>query len=285
MPVKIHFKVGNLRNARGLDLEEGLEQFAESLGTELIDRAAENSTVDTRILQTMLSQRVTRSIEEAMNFASKTMVGSKSFVGGSGDRGPPSKIYFNWDERDLPAINPNAYTREGMGRSGMITWQALHWRTIKRKRNVGRFGKKSTDEARRFFIHTGELKAELLTLAKNITNKTGTVSIQYRKNAKRFNPYRGQNRRLIVGQLQITFLPGVGVKQLPGVRSGDVSDYDPRMLFERSLRLSSGALAKLAGKSSVHRPMLQPIFTYWMLNRIPRLVAGTIQRSIKRSSQ
>ncbi|WP_454287257.1 hypothetical protein [Rhizobium arsenicireducens] len=277
------FKVGNHSGVAKGSMEEGAFEFAEALGKDLADRAQENTSVDVVALQKRLDSRVSRSINEALNFASKTMVGTKSSQS-SGDRGSPTQVWFNWDERDLPAVNPNAYRRDEMeGRRGSISWQALHYRTIQKKRYaVKPLSRRSTAEASRHFIHTGKLKTELVSLASNIVQKTGTVKIGYIKTqAKRYNIYRGHASRLKMGKLQLTFLPRMAVRYLPGVKNNDVSDFDPSMLFERSLGISNSSLDKLRGRGETHRPLLQPVFTYWVLNRIPRLVAGTINRTIK----
>jgi hypothetical protein len=54
--------------------------------------------------------------------------------------------------------------------------------------------------------------------------------------------------------------------------------------FEESLPMSRASKEKLKGWSqggrSVHRPLLQPILTYWLLNKTPSLIQTAISRSL-----
>jgi len=286
MPIKVSFRVGR-RSVNDADMSEGLDQFIEAVGVATTDQAATVSRIDVQALQARLNGRVERSLEGAINFAAKTLVGTKSNVSTTG-RAAPTSIYFDWGDSELPLVNPRKMKIESLATPDAIYWDALSRKTIMKKSNTGKHGsvagKGATprDRARQYFIHTGALQAELLQLARTITAKTGTVRVGYiKKSAKDYNIYRGKARHLKVGKLQLVFLPKLNLKNLPGAHTAEASIYDPNVLFERSLGISRSSLQKLRGADGHHRPLLQPIFTFWALNRIPRIVATTIQNSLK----
>lgn len=286
MPVKVSFRLGR-RSIKDIDASEGIDQFVEALGIETTDRAATVNRVDIQALQAKLNGRVERSLTAAVNFAAKSVAGTKSHVSTTG-RGAPTQIYFDWAEPELPLVNPSQGRVQGLSSPDVIYWDALSRKTILKKSNTKRNGPVAgsgatpRERARQYFVHTGALQAELLQLAKTITQKTGTVRVGYIKNsAKDFNIYRGKARHLKVGRLQLVFLPKLSISNLPGAHTAEASIYDPNVLFERSLGISRPSLTKLKGVEGYHRPLLQPIFTWWTLNRIPRIVATTIQNSLK----
>lgn len=281
MGVKVSFRIGN-RSGVGDGDKYGIEELMDALGEEIGRKALNNVAVDVHALKTRLDSRISRSIEGAMNFAVMNMVGLPSNTSNEG-RAEPTKIFFNFDDKELPAINPSKGQLEGYERPFSIEWQALGKRTIRKKaiRAGNRVGFDKGLEARRFFVDTSSLKNELQQLAKNITTKTGTVRIGYIKNqAQKFNPHRSNQKQVKAGQLQLAFLPQLPLRTLPGLQAGDPGEIDESMRFERALGISPDSLKKLKGIDKYHRPMLQPIFTYWALSRIPRIVAGTISRAL-----
>jgi hypothetical protein len=286
MAVKVSFKVGN-RKVSNAEMSEGIDQFIQAVGVKTVDQAATVDRVQVQALRAKLSGRVERSLEAAISFAANTMVGTKSNVATKG-RGAPTTIHFDWSEPYNPIVNANARQVESLKTPDVIYWEALSRKTIMKKSNtqahgaVAGRGESPRDRARQHFIHTGALQAELRQLAKNIVTKTGSVTVGYMKgNAKNFRSTKDLPKHIKVGKIQLAFLPKANLANLPGAHTAEASVYDPNVLFERSLGISKPSLRKLRGVEGHHRPLLQPIFTFWALNRIPRIVATTIQNSLK----
>lgn len=284
--VKVSFQVGNRSGvARGTG-ETGLDTFMEGLGEIGAERIIEATEVDVRALQARLDRSVARSLQRAVTHARMNIVGT---VSASGSQVAPTQIYFETadTESGMEAL-PKAgafYGRMAAKRLrgvDKIEWAPLSTRTrlAKMKSGLGR------NDALRHYVHTGALRKDLGNLAKNITSTTGTVRVDYIKNkAKKFSRYKSQQARVQMGQLRLTFLPGVPLNQMPGLRSGDPRDFDSTARFEKRLNISAESKKKLAGWQgggrTVHRPLLQPILTYWMMNKTPTLVADALARSLK----
>lgn len=291
MAVKVSFKVGNHFGVRKGAAEDGVEQFMTAVGDDVAAKAENNIRVDTKVLTNELSGRVDRSLQAAVNFAAMNMIGVKSNVrADKSGKAPPTRFSFDWDEPINPtSANINDAYRKAtgtfLGSQGSITWKALSSGTLRKKAGDHRASNakgRPQEAAREFFKHTGELRKELKALASSISKKTGTVRVGYIKNkAKSFNAYRSRQRFVSVGQLRITFVPDLQMRYLRSAQSGNLDDFDPNVMFERSLGISAESIKKLRGVNYVHRPMLQPIFTYWVLNRMPRLVGGAISRAIR----
>lgn len=293
MGVKVTFQIGGRRGLVRNSDSESQSDFVNALGKEVVKKAADNIGVDVRRLENVLQLRVKRSLENAMNVAVNNLMGTKSAMSTrlpnqakelkARTKAPPTKIFFDLGDNELPSVNPSKKSINEMVNSSYVEWSALSQRTIIKKSEGGKAGKGTTprEEARRYFIHTGALKKELQGIAKSITTKTGTVKIDYiKEDAKTFSVYRGRAKKVKVGRMRIRFLPKLQIKNLGGFLSGDpADDFDPRMLFERSLGISEGSLEKLQGRGLAHRPLLQPIFSFWALNRIPKLVASSIASS------
>lgn len=284
--VKVTFKVGNRRGVMNLD-EAAQESFVDAMGEEVDRKAGSNFEVDVPRMQRVLNTRIQASLKQAITFAAMNMIGVKSNVNTKG-RAAPTDIVFNMGpelglegEGSRPLFNPSAALREVFGSDGLtLQWQALSRRTIIKK--SGSANRQARDQARKFFHHTGTLQREIKDLAANVVNRTGTVKIYYAKNAATKTPAIMQRqRRVRVGQLQLRFLPGIPIRTLKGFLADNPSYTDGTTSFERSLGLSKDTLMKLQGKDGYHRPLLQPVFSYWMLTRIPKLVGAAISNSIR----
>jgi hypothetical protein len=293
MAVKVSFKVGN-RKVSNAEMSDGIDQFISATGVETVDQVANVDRVRVEQLRQKLNYRVARSLEAAVNFAATTMVGTMSKTSATGKAGQTS-IHMDWTDNSLPDINAGKgriETLQSNGTFDQLYWNALSRKTIMKKSKtepdrLGPFKKKISDktpreQARQFYIHTGALQMELRRLAKTITTKTGTVTVGYMKgNAKTYRSAKNLPAVIKTGKIQLAFLPKANLKNLPGVMTAEASIFDPNVLFERSLGISRESLKKLRGIDGHHRPLLQPVFTFWALNRIPRIVASTIQNSLK----
>lgn len=284
--VKVSFQVGNRSGVTRGTGETGLDTFMEGLGELGAERIIEATEVDVRSLQARLDRTVARSLMRAVTHARMNIMGT---VSASGSQLAPTQIFFETtDTKDGMEALPKAgafYAKMAAKRLrgiDRIEWAPLSTRTRLAKMKSGL----SRNDALRHYVHTGALRKELGSLAKNITDTTGTVRVDYIKNkAKKFSKYKAQQARVTMGQLRLTFLPSVPLNQMPGLRSGDPRDFDSTARFEKRLNISAESKKKLAGWEgggrNVNRPLLQPILTYWMMNKTPELVADALARSLK----
>ncbi|KQS84257.1 hypothetical protein [Rhizobium sp. Leaf383] len=290
--VNVTFKVGNRRGVMKNDVD-AQSSFVEAMGEETNRKASANISVDVPRLQRVLDTRIRNSLGQAVMFAAMNMVGVKSNTTmDKNTRAAPTRVLFNMGsdrglggEGDLPLINPSAGLTQVFGSQGFeLQWQALSRRTIMKKSAGGKATKGTTprEQATKFFVHTGSLQKEIKALAQNVVDRTGTVKIFYAKSAtaKSLRVVNNQ-RRIRVGRLQLRFMPKVPIRTLKGFLTEDPATTDPSMAFEKSLGLSPDALMKLQGVEGYQRPLLQPVFSYWMLTRIPRLVGTAISNAIR----
>lgn len=286
--VKVTFKVGNRRGVMNQDVD-AQGAFVAAMGEETLRKAGTNLQVDVPRLQRVLDTRIRDSLKQAVTFAAMNMIGVKSNVNTQG-RADPTKIIFNMDtskggiegEGTKPLINPSAQLTKTFGSQGFeLQWLALSRRTIMKK--SGNANRQNRERARKFFVHTGDLQKEIKALASNVVQQTGTVKIYYAKGDATKSLRIMQNQsRVRVGQLQLRFLPKLPIRTLKGFLTEDPTYTDGTTAFERSLGLSTDALKKLQGLEGYHRPLLQPVFSYWMLTRIPELVGKAISNAIQK---
>lgn len=289
MGVQVSFRLGRHSGKFDANNTAGMDSFMASLDVDVQERAARAVSVDVAELQARLDKIVRLSLQRAVNHARLNIIG---LVSSHGSNQSPTQIYFdNVDDsvsgnQAVPRGGVRYTQRNGKRLKGVekMEWPALRGSTRVKKMKAGL----SATNARRHFLFTGALRGELGDLAKTITQRTGTVSVAYKTNPKatRFTYQRGRGQRapVTIGQVRLTFLPQVPLGRLPGLVTGRVTDTDPKLRFERNLGLSRESLEKLEGPkygAPTHRPLLQPIITYWMLYRTPILVQDAILRLIR----
>jgi hypothetical protein len=282
--VKVTFKVGNRRGVGNKDVF-AQESFVEAMEEEAGRSLSSGFQVDVPRLQRVLDTRISASLKQAVTFAAMNMMGVKSQM--ADNKGVSTKILFNLGEErglegegELPIFNASKSLTKALPFSAELEWQALARATIIKK-SGGKIGR-AADQARKYFIHTGSLQKEIRALAKDVVARTGTVKVYYAKGETTKSLRVMQNQsRVRVGQLQLRFLPKIPIRTLPGFLKERPDHTDPTVAFERTLGLSKDTLTKLQGVQDHHRPLLQPVFSYWMLTRIPRLVGAAISNSIR----
>ncbi len=157
-------------------------------------------------------------------------------------------------------------------KGGVLKWRALSPVTLKKKRQ----NKTS------YFLHRGGLRRFLKSKAGQLIGRTGDIRIQIvlPKGANKKDQRVRYN-----GQLIVHLMPNTYARRLPGLASGVWSDSNPDMGFEQVLGIGGLNLAKLTGKAHFrnkageafqHRPLLQPMFAYWYLHRIPQAMSAAI---------
>jgi hypothetical protein len=193
-------------------------------------------------------------------------------------------------------LNP----RGGLGAASVLgTTQNVHWhpltkRTLSAKTdhfngvamaNRGKSGKVNLDkvraEARKFYVFSGRMKAELMAKRRAMVKRTGVVRIagvnlRQGKKAIKLTKVRGQT--VPIAKLRVRLLPNIATSSLPGITSGDWRDDTGDVGFESALGLSAETVKKLGnirgGEPLGKRPMLQPIFTYYTLFRAPQVIGA-----------
>lgn len=289
MSVTVTFKLGNRTGMGKAAGQDGLNTFVNGLGDIATDQAIEAAGVDVPALQARMDRAIARSLQRAVNYARLNILGTMS---ASGSERSPTQIYFDTigdadGNEALPRAGRYYWYRPAphIRKIPKIEWEPLSTRTRLSKIKSG----KSRNDALRHYLNTGALRRDLASMATQITQATGTVKIGYIKNkAKRFSPIARQ-RVVQAGRLQLTFLPNVPLSYLPALKSGDVRAVDRQARFEDMLPLDADSKEKLKGWSpgeaaptprQVHRPLLQPIISYWVLNKTPELVSSAISRSL-----
>lgn len=276
MGVKVSFQIGNRRHVGRNADQAATTEFVNALGAEVRRKAADNVSVNVQKLRTRLDAQIKQSIGRGMTFAARNLMGIKS---GIDDKNETTNIVVDWadDQRNF-LVDPRTSAVKAMKQPQYLEWKPLAPRTIAEKSKRGM----SRENARKFFIDSKALQSEVLGLAKTVTQKTGTVQILYKRDetTRSFSPLAATAQSRRVGQLRLKFLPNIPVRAMTGLQNANFGANNPNMLFESSLGLSSESVKKLQGHYISHRPLLQPVFTYWILNRIPRIVAGAIAQSI-----
>lgn len=245
----------------------------EFIVSEVLEEIKDSVDAATKVNLNKLAKNMPKVVENsyvnAVSYAARSMIGTLSPRGAT-ERSQPVEILD--PERDLT----------------LTYWQALAPRTIREQNQI-----RNEKGPGRFYMQTGTLKAELLSMARSMVKRTGVVRVSYKgalRDARgRFASLATTKKQVKLGEFVITLMPNINRAAIPGMISGRASDTDKDLTFERKLGLSPDAIRKLKGASKgsfvipgTHRPLLQPVFTYWTLNRIPQVIARSIQTSIDR---
>jgi hypothetical protein len=229
-------------------------------------------------LRAKVEARANKELNRVIPYATKHLVG---LVG-------PPKSDFNLTSANMTRQKTDYYQstkfnyrfRVGEGSGDSVYWRALTQATLrKKKQNKGAF-----------FLHRGSLRRFLETNASSLVARTGGIKVDLQLPAN-FNK-KNVNAKYTAGSLVVRMVPKVYPGHLKGFTSGNWgTDFDPNMRFEKSILGIGGLnLKKLAGASHFrdkygfafqHRPLLQPLFSYWLLYRIPQSIGAAIVEGIK----
>lgn len=268
--LKLNIRIG--ANQKTVDPSVGASIIADEILGEMTSNIKNTVSLSLSKLAKNLPKVVENSYVDAVNYAAKSMIGTKSPRGADNRAANDAKV----DIRD-----PDG---EGLV---LAKWQVLSPRTIKEQNQIR--GTKSSGE---FFNRTGQLRSDILSMARSMVKRTGVVRVQYEGTLRdargRFTSVSRSTKKIGLGQFRITLMPNINRASLPGVISGNYADHNPELTFERKLGFSPQALNKLRGATrasfvipGTHRPLLQPVFTYWTLNRIPNIIGRSITQSIE----
>ncbi len=223
-------------------------------------------------LSKSLALNVENSYLSAVQFAANSMINLRSPKGAANRQGM------------VDVRGP----RDEDGSDTIAHWKPLAPRTIREQNSI-----KQEKSSGRFFSQYGNLRHELLGTAKRIVKSTGVVRVVFNKQSGR-RKIRETDTKVHIADFKIIVMPNIGRSVLPAlgrnVRGFTLDQqYDSSLTFEKKLGISDASIRKLRGAGSgnfvipgTHRPLLQPVFTYWTLNKIPRVIANSLDRAISR---
>lgn len=227
-------------------------------------RAFDRTSINLEQLKKELPKVVENSYMEAVRYAAQSLIGRASPRGvDNRNTGYDAQIEF----------------------LSVAKWKALSPRTIREQNAI-----QGTKHSGKFFQRTGALKREILSMARKYVKRTGIVRVNVRNRFGQFQSINSSTRSFRVGQVEMRLLPNISRASLPGLQSGNVKDHNPDMSFEQKLGMSPEAVRKLRGAGNgnfvipgTHRPLMQPVFTYWTLNKIPAVIAEKLLDTINLS--
>ncbi|RWB08785.1 MAG: hypothetical protein EOQ39_18770 [Mesorhizobium sp.] len=283
--ITINFRIGKNSGSKDASGNGAAVAITDAVAAETANFATERVRVGLKGLNSRLQRTIETEYALGIKYAADSLMGQLSNYGS--DMSP--KV-FSFSDAKGSVINTRIGDTKRFKMAtqpfsrGQVTWARLTGNTIRRKVAGGL----SVDRARRFYRNTGRLRQELLTQARSMVKRTGVVKITMNNSGRFVSRARGST--IPVGQLRITLMPNVSRSSLPGLISGNLGDDNPSMSFERSLGMSSDAITKLQGPMAgsynlSHRPLLQPVFTYWSLFRIPNKIASALNDSIVSATQ
>lgn len=282
------------RSAGRFDAKDSrASQFvADTLAETVVNGTRANVRVDFARLQKTLESAVNSELANAVRYASNNLIGLETARGVGRDGVPPVRnIYIAGVSQAEAAegmrptmgvsrarVFPAGSPFRNSGSHHVLQWHGLTGRTIRAK----------TQNKLKHFLHTGALRQVLRQNARSIAAGTGAVKVEYlAANGKWSARARSlQGKKVPVGKLRLTFLPRIHRSVLPGLHSGSLTSVDRSMRFEAMLGLPDDAWEKLRGPKAKsgfqrpewHRPLLQPVFTYWTLFRLPARVEQVLNR-------
>lgn len=244
----------------------GSRAFSDALGEMSVEYARKNTNLDLKMITSRLKQTVETAYTDAVRYAARNMMGRTTTAAYGTDSNPIQ----------------TPRTTILIGGEYAAEWYPLSGRQIKKQR-----GNNPGQKTGKFFIDTGALKTELLSMARAMVKKTGVLKVQIKDHStEEWRKPLSITKIVPVADLKLIMLPNVYPSQLPGIRSGQIDDYNIGMGFEKSLGLSEEAVRKLRGPvipgqgDLYHRPLLQPVFSYWTLFRIPTVVQEALNRGL-----
>lgn len=243
---------------------------------EILGKAAQNININLGKFARNLPKMVENSYTDAVVFAAKRMVGTPVNLGA---------INRQVDKNDKL---PKQAIKDPEGDT-LTHWQMLSVRSIREQNEIN-----GSRTGGHFYSRTGSLRLDLLGMARTYVKNTGVVKVTFNGKLRdargRFMKASLVDKEVTLGDFSIKLMPNIRSGMLPGLATGNTKLHDPDLSFEKKLGFSEEALKKLRGASNsgfiipgTHRPLLQPAFTYWTLNRIPQVIARSIAGSMPRA--
>jgi len=292
-PVTIRFAIG--RNTTKFNAGDSLGSriMSDAIYKEAVDVALGRVKVRIDRMQNKLCSQLETGYTAATKFAADKMIGTASrgmapvnimdmmtSAQGSGtiERGLSGGKGKNAAQAFLQSM---AMPRNRAG--GSINWAPLSKRMVLTQHGMTSGNPPGPGK---FFLNTGGLRATLRSFGRAMVKRTGIVRVRQIDKGVEKNIKPGM-KEIQISRLRITLMPNVYPSHLPGLRSGNLGEFDPDVKFEKSLGLSSHMLEQLYGPDrhrdpnrDKHRPLLQPVMTYWTLFNIPNKIANVLQRAV-----
>lgn len=285
--IQIRFNIGSVREGGDATNPQLLEHMVNAIGEEAVDLVKAAERVRLGALAKRLEQTVATEYADGIRYAASNLIGLSSK--GQGDA---MRIFIQPPGAD----DSVGFTTRNNVKLRMKTPKHLksemYWKTLKKRTVIDKMRRNGGNkvEAHRFFLNTGALRRSLLAGARAMVKRTGAVSVIYRE-AKyrlggRFAKITKSPEKVVLGDIRINLLPKIPKGLLRGLQTGNIGDTDPSMGFERALGISGLRLQKLMGPAYAdpsgksNRPLLQPVFTYWTLFRMPNRIANALNRAM-----
>lgn len=280
--LKVNWHIGKERGDTKADAST-MDRIAQAIAIQVADQAIKKQVDWAKGFQKRLPPMVEAEYVRGVKYAAQNLIGTRSQPGsGSQDTffnafggisEASSKADLQAAIRPAGAFPTSFRLATPLTVSRMMTWRNLSTSWMREKGN------------NRFFLNSGALQARLKAMAKEYVRSTGgvRVNVTYRDGQGRF-VVKG-SRKITSAKVNIKILPDIPRALLPGLTSGNPTAFDPSMGFERALGIEGLDLEKLRGpdpkidRGRRHRPLLQPVFTYWTLVRIPAMVYQAMQRA------
>lgn len=178
-----------------------------------------------------------------------------------------------------------------------LQWTPLALRTTERK---------PTSSALSYFVDTGELQAFFAKQARQRSGQLGTLKLfslgggtsgrdALGRFARQDSPEALAAQPIVpLDSVLITLLPDVSRGMLPALFSGNFEATDASAVFETAIGLGAimqsgsrgrkprSVLDKLRGREEYHRPLVQPIYSYYLRVEAPAAVQAAVHRAIQR---
>lgn len=263
--IRLTITLGNQRVTTNAGSLRGGLLVSDAAMKMITQRVADSTVTNLGQLVKELHKTLENSYVEAVRYAAQSMIG----------RASPRGI----DNRN------EGYTVQ-IEYLNVAKWKALAPRSIREQNQI-----QGTKHSGKFFLRSGALRKEIMAFARQYVKKTGVVKItssdRMRDSRGRFSAVNSDTKLVKLSKFSIRLLPNISPAALPGLRSGNVQDFNANMNFERALGMSPEAVRKLSGATreysggdlilpGTHRPLMQPVFTYWTMFKIPALVAEKV---------
>jgi len=157
-----------------------------------------------------------------------------------------------------------------------VFWPSLKLSTIRKK----------TDNKSKFFLETGDLRANILGNDFNLTKLLSESSVKFTRESRSVVRSAGRgmvSMKIPIGRITIRIAPRLNSATLPALRTGDWTTSDPNLPLEKRIHISPKNREKLEGPQipkPVHRPLLQPAVAFWLFFQVPHLMKQALSAAI-----
>lgn len=262
--------------------------FEEALKNRILHHAEEKVNVSVFRMVNWIERLVPTEYARGIEHAVRNLMGTES-RGGQGKGGQftteaTTFSVFQNDEQTAIGVKPprqlgkvDATFRYRTKVPSAFQWRPLSAEWMKEKGN------------RKYFVNTGDLRGSIRRIATGYVKDPGKavkVFVTRKDKNGRLRDASGRFTKVHTHDMKIRLLPNINPTYLPALMGSKNGKWDPNVGFEKALGFRGLDLEKLRGPRldfgsedrnvHVHRPLLQPVFTYWTLFQIPNAIARGI---------